>query len=288
MGLRTGCCRGGAGRSARSPTCSRSATWSASGLNILLVCALPGLPAALQAPPHRDRVLQRRVPEAGATGRAARHGPRGRDGPVRGQDHRGPVLEGPARRLHVHRVRTLSGRLPGVGDRQAARPQDAHHGHPGHGRRGRAGSAAPAVHPGRDRPAGLDQAALDRPIVGTAIPYDAVWDCVTCGACVEACPVVIEHVDKIVGLAPEPGAGGEPVPGRAQRRLHGHGAPRRPVGRAGIGAPGLDEGTAVRGAHGGAGRSARVRTPSRTWSASTGSAARQRSTSAIDAWRARS
>src|SRR5205823_5426797 len=30
--------------------------------------------------------------------------------------------------------------------------------------------------------------------------YDAVWDCVTCGACVEACPVLIEHVDKIVGL----------------------------------------------------------------------------------------
>ena len=38
------------------------------------------------------------------------------------------------------------------------------------------------------------------PIVDNAIPYDAVWDCVTCGACVEACPVLIEHVDKIVGL----------------------------------------------------------------------------------------
>ena len=34
----------------------------------------------------------------------------------------------------------------------------------------------------------------------TAIPYDATWDCVTCGGCVEACPVLIEHVDKIVGL----------------------------------------------------------------------------------------
>ncbi|HEX7950286.1 MAG TPA: (Fe-S)-binding protein [Candidatus Limnocylindrales bacterium] len=43
-------------------------------------------------------------------------------------------------------------------------------------------------------------AALARPIVDHAIPYDAVWDCVTCGACVEACPVLIEHVDKIVGL----------------------------------------------------------------------------------------
>lgn len=46
----------------------------------------------------------------------------------------------------------------------------------------------------------LAPAALARPIVDTAIPYDAVWDCVTCGACVEACPVLIEHVDKIVGV----------------------------------------------------------------------------------------
>jgi Fe-S oxidoreductase len=44
------------------------------------------------------------------------------------------------------------------------------------------------------------KAALERPVVDTAIPFDAVWDCVTCGACVEACPVLIEHVDKIVGL----------------------------------------------------------------------------------------
>ena len=41
---------------------------------------------------------------------------------------------------------------------------------------------------------------LEHPVVDVAIPYDAVWDCVTCGACVEACPVMIEHVDKIVGL----------------------------------------------------------------------------------------
>ena len=46
----------------------------------------------------------------------------------------------------------------------------------------------------------LAPAALAVPIVDAAIPYDAVWDCVTCGACVEACPVLIEHVDKIVGL----------------------------------------------------------------------------------------
>jgi Fe-S oxidoreductase len=46
----------------------------------------------------------------------------------------------------------------------------------------------------------IDQKAMLAPIVDNAIPYDAVWDCVTCGACVEACPVLIEHVDKIVGL----------------------------------------------------------------------------------------
>jgi len=54
------------------------------------------------------------------------------------------------------------------------------------------------------RAAGLDDTlspdALARPLVGTAISYEAVWDCLTCGACVEACPVTIEHVDKIVGL----------------------------------------------------------------------------------------
>jgi Fe-S oxidoreductase/nitrate reductase gamma subunit len=46
----------------------------------------------------------------------------------------------------------------------------------------------------------IDEKAMLKPIVDNAIPFDAVWDCVTCGACVEACPVLIEHVDKIVGL----------------------------------------------------------------------------------------
>jgi Fe-S oxidoreductase len=45
-----------------------------------------------------------------------------------------------------------------------------------------------------------DASRMAAPIVDAAIPYEGVWDCVTCGACVEACPVLIEHVDKIVGL----------------------------------------------------------------------------------------
>jgi Fe-S oxidoreductase len=51
-----------------------------------------------------------------------------------------------------------------------------------------------------DQRGDISGAAQAEPIVDNAIPSDAVWDCVTCGACVEACPVLIEHVDKIVGL----------------------------------------------------------------------------------------
>ena len=44
----------------------------------------------------------------------------------------------------------------------------------------------------------LAQAA--EPLVPTAVPEESVWDCVTCGACVQVCPVSIEHVDHIVDL----------------------------------------------------------------------------------------
>ncbi|WP_407689149.1 (Fe-S)-binding protein [Mycobacterium sp. HUMS_1102779] len=50
---------------------------------------------------------------------------------------------------------------------------------------------------------GPEQAA--RPLVGTeqqggVIDPDVLWSCVTCGACVEQCPVDIEHVDHIVDM----------------------------------------------------------------------------------------
>ncbi|HWD74286.1 MAG TPA: (Fe-S)-binding protein, partial [Solirubrobacteraceae bacterium] len=50
---------------------------------------------------------------------------------------------------------------------------------------------------------GGDEPAADAqltPLVPTAVPEESVWDCVTCGACVQACPVSIEHVDHIVDL----------------------------------------------------------------------------------------
>jgi Fe-S oxidoreductase len=38
------------------------------------------------------------------------------------------------------------------------------------------------------------------PVAGTAQLEEMAWDCVTCGACVQACPVNIEHIDHIVDL----------------------------------------------------------------------------------------
>ena len=56
---------------------------------------------------------------------------------------------------------------------------------------------------GRVHGSGPEQAA--RPLVGTAemggvIDPDVLWSCTTCGACVEQCPVDIEHVDHIVDM----------------------------------------------------------------------------------------
>ena len=38
------------------------------------------------------------------------------------------------------------------------------------------------------------------PLIGNAIPEQAIWDCVSCGACMEECPVVVEHVPTIMDM----------------------------------------------------------------------------------------
>ncbi len=38
------------------------------------------------------------------------------------------------------------------------------------------------------------------PIIGGPVSKETLWSCTTCGACMEACPVHIEHVPKIVDL----------------------------------------------------------------------------------------
>lgn len=39
-----------------------------------------------------------------------------------------------------------------------------------------------------------------RALIGDVISTDALWACTTCGACEQACPVFIEHIEKIVDL----------------------------------------------------------------------------------------
>ena len=38
------------------------------------------------------------------------------------------------------------------------------------------------------------------PLIGGPIPEQAIWDCVSCGACMEECPVVVEHVPTIMDM----------------------------------------------------------------------------------------
>ncbi|MEK7790176.1 MAG: heterodisulfide reductase-related iron-sulfur binding cluster [Deltaproteobacteria bacterium] len=45
-----------------------------------------------------------------------------------------------------------------------------------------------------------DHPSLLKKLADDVISVDAIWDCTTCGACVEACPVFIEHVDAIVDM----------------------------------------------------------------------------------------
>ena len=187
---------------------------------------LPGLPAALQAPAHRHGILQRRAAQDAAARRAAGNGSRGAGRPIRRQDHRGPVLEGPARRLHLHRMRPLPGGLSSMGHGQAAQSQDDDHGHPRDGGRVGGGRAADPVDQAVVR-AGHGRSAQPRsraPVVDNAIPYDAVWDCVTCGACVEACPVHDRARRQDRWPAPQPRAGGGALPGRAHDVVQQHGA----------------------------------------------------------------
>jgi len=58
---------------------------------------------------------------------------------------------------------------------------------------------------GYERVLGTTHDQAVRPLVGTAeeggvIDPDVLWSCTTCGACVEQCPVDIEHVDHILDM----------------------------------------------------------------------------------------
>ena len=40
----------------------------------------------------------------------------------------------------------------------------------------------------------------DRPMIGGTILEETLWSCTTCGACMDQCPVLIEHVPKIIDM----------------------------------------------------------------------------------------
>ncbi len=46
---------------------------------------------------------------------------------------------------------------------------------------------------GKGRDAGV-------PMIGGVITQEIIWDCTTCGACQEACPAYIEHINKIIDM----------------------------------------------------------------------------------------
>ncbi len=56
---------------------------------------------------------------------------------------------------------------------------------------GRGANADPKI-----SPAELAQS----PLVGAVLKEETLWSCTSCGACVEQCPVAVEHVSKIVGM----------------------------------------------------------------------------------------
>ena len=114
--------------------------------------------------------------------------------------------------------------VPGLEHRQAAVAQDGDHGPAGppvrqgpvpHRRadrhRRRRGlhylepSDEQAWASGYARIEGTNDAQAHRPLVGTleeggVIDPDVLWSCTNCGACVEQCPVDIEHVDHIMDM----------------------------------------------------------------------------------------
>jgi Fe-S oxidoreductase len=72
------------------------------------------------------------------------------------------------------------------------------------------GSNGHATLPGHFQPSWLSPDKVDaavkagggteRPLIGGTINPETLWSCTTCGACVDQCPVLIEHVPKILDM----------------------------------------------------------------------------------------
>ena len=114
------------------------------------------------------------------------------------------------------------------------------HAHNGHGASpspGSGGSPAPAP----SRPPGR-WSAPPRP--GGVIDPDVLWSCTTCGACVEQCPVDIEHVDHIVDMRRYQVMIESEFPSELGRAVPQPGEQGQPLGAERPQPPGLDQGPA--------------------------------------------
>jgi Fe-S oxidoreductase len=59
---------------------------------------------------------------------------------------------------------------------------------------------APYIIGGKDRPEDAPSSLVGPTDAGGVIDPDVLWSCTTCGACVDQCPVDIEHIDHIVDM----------------------------------------------------------------------------------------
>ena len=59
---------------------------------------------------------------------------------------------------------------------------------------------APKLQASNGKPEEQGKAADEQPLYNDYFTEEWVWDCVTCGACEQECPVMVEHIDSIVDL----------------------------------------------------------------------------------------
>ena len=189
---------------------------------------LPRDPADRRALPHRHRAAHallppRRAGEPGADRRSrSDHGRRRRGGHEDRRAHRARShLEGRARRVHVHRMRPLQGRLPHLSHRQAAgaemglrRPQAAPACSSATAIVARRRRGAAAARPRRHR-AGRAVGVHDLRLLRGGLPDRA-----------RAPAAILPH-------APAPGDDGRRVPARAQGGVRRLRRAEQPVGTAG-------------------------------------------------------
>ena len=87
------------------------------------------------------------------------------------------------------------GRLTGMRDGLASRedlglaPGSAH-----------TGDVLGALLAAKASPSETGVATSPAPLAGDVIPADVLWSCTTCGACVDQCPVDIEHLDHVIDV----------------------------------------------------------------------------------------